>query len=385
MKAWLLNLSSELASEPSALSQVVIFPPGNVELAGDDPVQFTPESAAAIIADFQAQGVKMPIDYDHAIPKNAGTGKAAPACGWITKLAYDPAKGLVADVEWTNEAADHLKAGRYKYMSPTFYAGANRVVTALHSVALTNKPRIKNFPELIAASITADGTHGDDDMADKTPVTANMEALKAYMADKGMVPKESTPDQVAEYLLKYMQTNLGDGSSLCSIATRLGLDAKAESKLILASIDKLIVERVPATELKSALDRLAVIEATEKARCASIAVQETVQAGKLNPNDATLMKWASDSATKDVDGFKLWSASAPKMWEPGRETKMDGGSNPPSAQTRASVLALEAKEFMAERDKNERMGFTCASWVAAGLYQKNLPKLTEKEHAELPA
>jgi len=384
---WLLHLTSEVTPSGSVPSQVVIFPPGNVELAGEESVLFTPESAAAIIADFKAQGVKMPIDYDHAIPKNAGTGKAAPACGWITNLTYDAARGLVADVEWTTEAADHVKAGRYKYMSPTFWtAGAKRTVTALHSMALTNKPRIKNFPELIAASITADGTNdGDKKMPDDKPTTANMDALKAYMADKGMIPKEATPDQCAEYLLKYMQANMGDGSQLCSVATKLGLDAKADAKLILASIDKLVSDRVPASDYKALKDRIDAMDAADKARVASQLVSETSKAGKLNPNDETAMKWATDFATKDAEGFRLWSAGAPKMWEPGRETAKDGATPPAgTSPTRASIIAAEAREFSTD-PVCRRAGFDCEGWVNAALVQKQLPKLSKEELAALPA
>lgn len=142
------------------LDQLVILPAGVVRLYEMDPLLVDKEAASAIIMAFDDQGVKVPIDFEHAAIRKAERGEPAPAAAWITSLSWDPKRGLIADVEWTKDAKKMVLAGQYKYLSPVVYTDpATRRPLLLHSAALTNRPRIKDQTELlsVAASVTLTG------------------------------------------------------------------------------------------------------------------------------------------------------------------------------------------------------------------------------------
>ena len=130
--------------------------------------QFPEAAADTVIADFEARGKDLVIDYEH---QSLG-GCKAPAAGWIDRL-FKTEQGLHAHVKyWTAEAAEYLAKGEYRYFSPTLYfdeAGNN--VCSIHSVALTNHPALHHIPALAANDIESlmplvlkddDGTTLDD-------------------------------------------------------------------------------------------------------------------------------------------------------------------------------------------------------------------------------
>ena len=74
----------------------------------------------------------------------------APAAGWITVLDWWPG-GLWAKVDWTGKARVFLAARQYRYHPPVFlFRPGDRKVRSLHSVALTNSPRMLNLRALVA-------------------------------------------------------------------------------------------------------------------------------------------------------------------------------------------------------------------------------------------
>ncbi|MCK6455727.1 MAG: phage protease [Phycisphaerae bacterium] len=147
-------------------TQVLIAPWGEVQsrsgtfVVDEDAVRRTIEA-------FSAHGTDVPIDYEHQSLGGAfssPTGQA-PAAGWIKRLfAVPPSSaeaihevpdatagadsrpataGLWAEVQWTPPAAEQLRNGQYRYLSPVaLIRRSDRRLVGLHSVALTNKPAI---------------------------------------------------------------------------------------------------------------------------------------------------------------------------------------------------------------------------------------------------
>ncbi len=110
--------------------------------------KFDETAADNVIREFTARGRDLVIDYEH---QSTGTGKA-PAAGWINALVKG-ADGLIAKVKyWTEEAAQYLKNGEYRYFSPTLFFQEGKV-SAVHSVALTNHPALHRIPALAAADL----------------------------------------------------------------------------------------------------------------------------------------------------------------------------------------------------------------------------------------
>jgi len=138
------------------LSELTILPPGIVKLSGMAPILMDKEAADSIIAAFRDQGVDIPIDWEHAAVLKGARGEAAPAAAWVTDLIWDRKRGLIASVEWTAEGREMVESKQYKYLSPVVLVDEeSRRPLALHSVALTNKPRIKGQEELLRVAASA--------------------------------------------------------------------------------------------------------------------------------------------------------------------------------------------------------------------------------------
>lgn len=147
---------------------VVLAPDGRVESTVGTFIMDA-SGAAEIIAAFDRHGVEVPIDYDHQTLGGAFAapdGKA-PAAGWITGLAYESGRGLLADVRWNAETRDLIRGGQYKYLSPVLsIRKSDRRAVGLHSAALTNKPAIPAMERLAASE------HTETEQMTTTDVTA---------------------------------------------------------------------------------------------------------------------------------------------------------------------------------------------------------------------
>ncbi len=123
-----------------------LLPLGRVELS-DDREGFETDAAAlaGLVADFEARGVDLVVDYEH----QSMTGDRAPAAGWIKELRA-MTDGLWARVEWTDQAQTYLRSREYRYFSPVLrLEPATRRPVALLSVALTNTPAMRQVPPLV--------------------------------------------------------------------------------------------------------------------------------------------------------------------------------------------------------------------------------------------
>ena len=103
------------------------------------------------VRNFQAQTNPIKFDYEHASLDACPAG--APAAGWVQRVE---ARGqdLWAFVEWTDKAADEIRAGQYRFCSCVFVFDSTDRVTAepigceLVMVALTDSPFIDGLTPL---------------------------------------------------------------------------------------------------------------------------------------------------------------------------------------------------------------------------------------------
>jgi len=132
-------------------TRVLLAPWGTVEsTAGTFVVD--EESAREVIAAFEAHGTDLPIDYEHQTLGGsfASPSGKAPAAGWIKKLCVEPGVGVLADIEWTDEARTLLAGRQYRYLSPVaLIRRDDRKLIGLHSAALTNKPAIVGMTPIV--------------------------------------------------------------------------------------------------------------------------------------------------------------------------------------------------------------------------------------------
>jgi phage I-like protein len=220
------------------------------------------ESADAVLASFDEQGVELPVDYEHQTLGGSfasPTGQA-PAAGWIRRLEVVEGEGIFGHVSWTASAAQQLAAREYRYVSPVaLVRKSDRKLVALHSAALTNKPAIVGMQPIVNRQKSV-ASEENETMEEK------LEVLRGV----------------------------------------LGLDASAEVETVL----------VAATE------RLDTLSGAVARREAEDLVAGATEAGKLT---ASQRAWAVALAMKDQAEFEAWEASAPVVVTTGRTDPPDDG------------------------------------------------------------
>jgi phage I-like protein len=169
--------SAEIADD----GWVHMIPAGTFQLR-DGRGPFRNDQAAAVIAASRALRMDLPVDYDHATDF-APQGTQVLAAGWIKELQARP-DGIWGRVEWTERAAQMLKAKEYRYLSPVFRHKKDGQVMRIDRAALTNNPAMelkavasqeKPMDELFKALCAALGLKDD---ADQKAIMAAIDALK---------------------------------------------------------------------------------------------------------------------------------------------------------------------------------------------------------------
>jgi len=113
--------------------KVKISPVGQV--VGLDGRQFIIDGAL-VIANTQATGLDIPLDVNHSF------GEAA---GWFLGDSLEPREdGIYATLELNDYGKELIDSKKFRYLSPVFIMGSNRVVLAIDSVGLVNRPNILN-------------------------------------------------------------------------------------------------------------------------------------------------------------------------------------------------------------------------------------------------
>jgi len=164
--------------------RILLAPWGRVESTNGNFV-VDEESARLAIEAFDEHGTDLPIDYEHQTLGGtySSPNGQAPAAGWIKKLVAESGVGLLAEIEWTDQARSLLANKEYRYLSPVaVIRKRDRKLAAIHSAALTNKPAIVGMRPIV----NSDGL--DAAQIDDEPLTL----LKTELD----LPAEALPEQV---------------------------------------------------------------------------------------------------------------------------------------------------------------------------------------------
>lgn len=397
--------------------RIVIFPPGVVELFGDDDILMDEEAARDTIASFENRNVKVPVDYEHSTRHKAGKGEPSPAAGWITAMAWSPTDGLVGTVEWSEKAKDQIKKGEYKYLSPHFRLDTDtRRVDHVLAVALTNTPRINNMRELVAASLAAaddtpsDGGHEmkkehrtklcsvlklEDGATDEeiiaqaeeaveTPAEPSAEeraamaakdtliALQSTLMEAGILGPESTLADAAQAALDLVgkTANTDGDEDMEEVASALGLEGDTSKETIIATINERTAKTVPVDEVKKLREEVASLTSERDERRATEIVGSLVEDGKINPHDEKNMTWARNLAKSDPDQLASLMEDAPALYKSGRETPGD----PASKTKRETVIASALQDH-----KHEGVKGSPRHYVNVALDEEGMEHLNDDE------
>ena len=154
-------------AEPLVLVPIQLACVGTFRGHGAGPFTLDSKVFDQIVANFNARGLLVPIDAEHASEQDAAEGSipvtGAPAFGWIHSIENRGRDGLWGMVEWLEPARTYIKEGRYKYLSPAIRFGARDPVTGkdvgarLSSAAITNSPFLDQLAPLVAAKAHVKG------------------------------------------------------------------------------------------------------------------------------------------------------------------------------------------------------------------------------------
>lgn len=130
-----------LDAQSSLPDWIELLPVGPV-IEGEDGRRWLLRDPNALVAAFQRRELPMVIDWEHASEHRAPHGLDAPAAGWIDKLELRGG-AVWGHVDWTERAAQQIRAREYRYLSPVFtYQKTDKAIVALTSAGLTNQPNL---------------------------------------------------------------------------------------------------------------------------------------------------------------------------------------------------------------------------------------------------
>ena len=386
----LVACSDADSGEP--LKQIMLTPDGLIQSTSGDFVMDA-ASARLVEAAFKARrGVDLVVDFEHQSlggKFNERPDRLSPAAGWIKKIEYEPGRGLIGLVEWTEEATRLIRSKQYRYISPvTAVRRQDNRVVELISATLTNTPAIAGM-EAVAAKRTPNTetttmadepqtttTGGDPsvivgeikailgiEVADDADPTAILAAIRDALKKKGKTETEGEG---------------GEGGGEETVASKavlkaLGLDEKASAEEVVVSINTLTQGKDGIAAMKHQLDKatqeLAEIKANEL-------IEPFIKAGKILPNDEADLRACRKLAMTDpktlVHHMERRVANPP----PGRTTAPDKATG-----TREEVIAHSRKEY----DEGGTKGRLTdrVTFVQRALVDAKLAGLGDEERAAL--
>lgn len=278
--------------------------PGNLKGVTAKAWRLTPEDADALLALWRQRATPVVVDYEHQTHLSRENGQPAPAAGWITALEATP-EGLFASVEWTDKARAHIRAGEYRFISPTFsFDRRSGAVLELHSAALTNNPALDGMDPASAK------THN-------TQEDKHMDKLLALLRTLLGLPDTADEAQCAEALSRHLpQQNL--------IALLQSKDAA------LATFQAVQQE---AAQLRA---KLAEMEGAAAVAALSGEIEAALKDGRLA---ASAKPWAEGLAKSNPDALREFLKSTPPVTAlKGTQT---GGKQPDATPGTASLTAEE--------------------------------------------
>lgn len=285
-----------------------------------------PEDMVAVITRWQARATPLVVDYEHQTQHSAENGQPAPAAGWITQLEA-AGSGLYATVEWTARAREHIRAGEYRYISPTFsFDRKSGAVLELHSAALTNTPALDGMDA--ASARTA---NQKDAMMDKLLAT-----LRVPLG----LPDLNDPAQAAEALEKHLpQANLvallqSKDDALTAAQAQLA-EAKAAppDPALYVTLSTFQAVQAEAASLRATVSRL---EAEKAAAGLEEEIAAALKDGRLA---AAAEPWARDLSRSNPEALRAFLKAAPPV---AALAGTQSGGNAPKDTPEGALEAEEA-------------------------------------------
>lgn len=324
--AWII-IAEINVKDGKAPEWILLFKEGWNEIEGEGKFLVDRRAHDVTAKNIAARGNDVVIDYEHQTVKDM----KAPAAGWWKETRYDDGVGIMARVDWTDEATEYIIKNEYRYFSPVFYVRkSDKRVIDVHSVALTNVPKINHLTPLLA-KLGATLEEEND-----------MEFLKKIIAKLGMAD-DATEDAVIEAVEKLKDKPPETKEVIAKdVLDALDLKGESDTSVVVASIHAL-KQTEKGMVSKADFDKL---QKKLVEKDADEIVAKAIAEGKITPNQKD---WATKYAENDLDGFKLFVAKAPVVIPlkklPGKETEVDQANIDEATKTVAKMMDVSVEDI----------------------------------------
>lgn len=235
-----LILAADVGSPDSANRgwvEVLVTTNGEAVANGRGKFMLTRADLETCADQIRAQGDKLPLDYDHSYV----VGGSTVASGWFTGEATVLAKGdlrpnettatedeLWAQVEWTPQAAEDIKAKRYRFISAEFLfaetvKGIKKTVKEFAAATLTNRPFFNRMEAVtlsrVTTSVVWDTTAGYQHIRERLQAALNPAAAdgdqdwRYYVCDidvAGLRALIEDSQEASTYVVPFTLDNTGE-------------------------------------------------------------------------------------------------------------------------------------------------------------------------------
>jgi len=316
--------------------------------------------ATRVIERFNARTNPAVVDYEHQTLHKETNGQPAPAAAWMRALQWREGSGLWATVELTGRAAEMIRNGEYKFVSPVFgYHPDTGEVLAVHMAAFTNAPAIDGMePLAMRAAATFGYASSQHDHQDKTM----NKLLTALCALLGLDATKTTEDE-AVAACNALRPQL---DALQKIGKEVGAEEIGDGTPVLAACTALKTKAIgnpdPAKYVAvGVVEELKGQLATLTAKQTDREVSELVEAGLADGRLLTAQKdWATGLGKKDIAALSAYLKTAQPI--AGLRGSQTGGNAPSggvdeNGLTReelavCSATGVSPKDFAAAKPKS---------------------------------
>ena len=302
-------LSLVIASEGDKAPEEVQLLPFGVHKTCKGTFTLDKPGAEQIMTLFRAKKNDAVIDYEHQTDHDV----IAPAAAWITELVNKGEKGIWGKVNWCKRAEDMVVNREYRYLSPVFIAdAAGRILKFCHA-ALTNDPAFDGMEPIVAKE-----TGGNAE-------TQKEENLKMKNILELLGLAATATEEEALNAIKALKEAAASGAVACkNVLEALGMKSGATESEVTGTIMAMKSGSDKTPELVVKVQQLT---AKLAEREADDLVEVAMKSGKISPAQT---EWAKNYATKDPEGFKVFTAKA--------ATVVPGPATPPPPANPAGEL-----------------------------------------------
>jgi phage I-like protein len=353
--------------------ELVIIPEGTTHYTGFGDLTLDEESAKACVDEFHRRRLKLPVDYEHSTILRGRDGRRAPAVGWIYDMEYREGEGIVAKISIGPAAERDIREQKYMYYSPVVVLDTDKRVKMIHSLALTNKPRMDAQAALrLAASDNAISLMQEDfSVSGYSVQSESMAKLANVLGRAGMeVGTDYTIEALIDLAIEWITQNLQkkddeegdededeegdededeegdedeDEESMSEeLREILELPDGTARRSIIRELRKLKGAAVLGENYAELQKRVAQLEDDKRKTAVDAAIHRFTGEGRLNPNDETQMRWARSFAEKDLDGFTAIMAESPVLLAQGR---INWESSPKEKPDRQNIINRALKSW----------------------------------------